>query len=79
MGFRDYSPGLNRFLSRDNYNGALADMHLGLNPWTGNRYAFGGDNPISAIELDGHECWSWAQGICDAANTAADWVMRFPS
>ncbi|SCL69514.1 DNRLRE domain-containing protein [Micromonospora peucetia] len=54
MGFRDYSPGLNRFLSRDSYNGALADMNLGADPWTGNRYAFGGGNPISAIEMDGH-------------------------
>ncbi|MEU5726133.1 RHS repeat-associated core domain-containing protein, partial [Micromonospora sp. NPDC047738] len=57
MGFRNYSPGLNRFLSRDNYNGALADMRLGLNPWTGNRYGFGGGNPISAIEIDGHDFW----------------------
>ncbi|MEV1143676.1 DNRLRE domain-containing protein [Micromonospora sp. NPDC049799] len=54
MGFRDYSPDLNRFLSRDSYNGAMADMNLGLNPWTGNRYAFGGGNPISMIEVDGH-------------------------
>ncbi|WBB91605.1 DNRLRE domain-containing protein [Verrucosispora sp. WMMC514] len=55
MGFRDYSPGLNRFLSRDSYNGALADMNLGTNPWTGNRYAYGGGNPVSAIEIDGHD------------------------
>jgi hypothetical protein len=75
MGFRDYSPGLNRFLTRDSYNGALADMQLGLNPFTGNRYAFGGGNPISAVELDGH-CWSWAQGICDAAETAGDWLAH---
>ncbi|WP_433649917.1 DNRLRE domain-containing protein [Micromonospora zamorensis] len=54
MGFRDYSPNLNRFLSRDNYNGALADMNLGLDPWNGNRYAFGGGNPISSVEIDGH-------------------------
>jgi RHS repeat-associated protein len=54
MGFRDYSPGLNRFLSRDSYNAALSDLDLGLNPWTGNRYAFGGGNPISMIEVDGH-------------------------
>ncbi|MET7671457.1 RHS repeat-associated core domain-containing protein, partial [Micromonospora luteifusca] len=73
MGFRDYSPGLNRFLSRDSYNGALADMNLGLSPFTGNRYAFGGGNPISAIEIDGH-CWDWAQGICDAAETTANWI-----
>ncbi|MFF1397025.1 DNRLRE domain-containing protein [Streptomyces sp. NPDC058287] len=54
MGFRNYSPGLNRFTSRDMYNGALADMNLGADPYTGNRYAFGGGNPTSMVELDGH-------------------------
>ncbi|MBB5803447.1 RHS repeat-associated protein [Saccharothrix ecbatanensis] len=54
MGFRDYNPGLNRFLTRDNYNGALSDMGLGADPFTGNRYAFVGGNPISRVELDGH-------------------------
>lgn len=54
MGFRDYNPGLNRFTSRDMYNGALADMGLGADPFTGNRYAFTGGNPISQIEVDGH-------------------------
>lgn len=29
-------------------NGALADLRLGLDPFTGSRYAFGGGNPISA-------------------------------
>ncbi|WP_345654406.1 golvesin C-terminal-like domain-containing protein [Streptomyces siamensis] len=54
MGFRDYDPGLNRFTSRDMYNGALADMNLGDDPYTANRYAFGGGNPTSVVELDGH-------------------------
>ncbi|GIF23486.1 RHS repeat-associated protein [Actinoplanes tereljensis] len=54
MGFRDYNPGLNRFQTRDSYNGALADMNLGLDPWTGNRYAFAGGNPINRVELNGH-------------------------
>jgi RHS repeat-associated protein len=54
MGFRDYNPGLNRFLTRDNYNGALADMGLGSDTFTGNRYAFVGGNPISRVEDDGH-------------------------
>ncbi|MEU3255206.1 DNRLRE domain-containing protein [Streptomyces sp. NPDC006997] len=54
MGFRDYNPGLNRFTTRDMYNGALADMGLGVDPYSGNRYAFGGGNPTSFIELDGH-------------------------
>ncbi len=54
MGFRNYSPGLNQFTSRDMYNGALGDMGLDTDPFTGNRYTFGGGNPISNIELDGH-------------------------
>ncbi|MEU5216492.1 DNRLRE domain-containing protein [Streptomyces sp. NPDC020807] len=54
MGFRDYNPGLNRFTTRDMYNGALGDMGLGSDPFTGNRYAFTGGNPTSFIELDGH-------------------------
>jgi RHS repeat-associated protein len=54
MGARDYDPGLNRFLTRDMYNGALDDLSLASDPFTGNRYAFAGGNPISNIELDGH-------------------------
>ena len=66
MGFRDYDPGLNRFLTRDTYNGALADLDLGLSPWTMNRYGFAGGNPISLIESDGHR-----PADCDAACTRA--------
>jgi hypothetical protein len=29
-------------------------MQLTTDPFTGNRYTFGADNPISNIELDGH-------------------------
>jgi len=54
MGFRNYSPGLNRFVTRDTYNGSLADLNLGVNPFTGNRYTFAGGNPITTIEVDGH-------------------------
>ncbi|WP_433263647.1 polymorphic toxin-type HINT domain-containing protein [Actinosynnema sp. CS-041913] len=54
MGFRDYSPSQNRFLSLDLYNGALNDLGLATNPFTMNRYSFGGGNPISAVEIDGH-------------------------
>ena len=54
MGFRTYDPGLNRFLTRDMYNGALNDLALGTDPWNTNRYAFAGGNPITRIELDGH-------------------------
>ncbi|MFK4087510.1 GH-E family nuclease, partial [Kribbella sp. NPDC020789] len=54
MGFREYNPGLNRFLTRDMYAGALSDVSLGTDPWNSNRYAFGGGNPITNIEIDGH-------------------------
>ncbi|GGR40801.1 hypothetical protein GCM10010497_49960 [Streptomyces cinereoruber] len=54
MGFRNYSPGLNRFLTRDMCGGALDGMSLATDPYTGNRYAFAGGNPISFVELDGH-------------------------
>ncbi|MEV0353262.1 DNRLRE domain-containing protein [Nonomuraea sp. NPDC050680] len=62
MGFRNYNPGLNRFLNLDNYNGALDDLSLGTDPWTSNRYAFTGGNPINNIELDGHIPDDWANG-----------------
>ncbi|MDQ0844623.1 RHS repeat-associated protein [Streptomyces sp. V1I6] len=73
MGFRDYSPGLNRFTSRDMYNGALADMKLGADPFTGNRYAFTGGNPTSMVELDGHRIDDGSGGgtcsLCSRENT----------
>ncbi|MEU5162037.1 DNRLRE domain-containing protein [Streptomyces sp. NPDC020875] len=70
MGFRDYSPGLNRFTSRDMYNGALADMDLGSDPYTGNRYAFTGGNPTSFIEVDGHF------SVGDLVDTAREWGRK---
>jgi RHS repeat-associated protein len=54
MGFRNYDPGLNRFLTRDMYNGALADLNLAADPFTNNPYAFASGNPITNVEYDGH-------------------------
>ncbi|MEU9879143.1 DNRLRE domain-containing protein [Streptomyces phaeochromogenes] len=71
MGFRDYDPGLNRFTTRDMYNGALADMGLGSDPFTGSRYAFTGGNPISNVEIDGHFAFLAALAAPLAAATAA--------
>lgn len=85
MGFRDYSPGLNRFTTRDMYNGALADMGLGTDPYTSNRYAFTAGNPISGIELDGHRFEPatfasdlWANTVNSVTGTV-DWAGRFGS
>jgi RHS repeat-associated protein len=67
MGFRDYAPGLNRFTTRDMYNGALANMILGSDPYSGNRYAFTAGNPISRIEQDGH----WWEALPKDSSVAA--------
>ncbi|WP_419997818.1 DNA/RNA non-specific endonuclease [Streptomyces boninensis] len=75
MGFRDYSPDLNRFTTRDMYNGATRDMSLDLDPLTGNRYAFGSGNPIGRIEIDGHasfECATGALRNCKGGVVTAD-------
>jgi len=53
------------------YNGALGDMGLASDPLTGNRYAFGGGNPISNIELDGH---GWLSDLGHAALDVAGMV-----
>lgn len=62
MGFRDYDPGLNRFTSRDMYNGALADMNLATDPYNGNRYAYTAGNPVNYFELDGHRLACGGEG-----------------
>ncbi|MDT5025582.1 MAG: hypothetical protein QOE61_2008 [Micromonosporaceae bacterium] len=75
MGFRDYDPGLNRFLARDSYNGALSDMGLNTDPWTMHRYAFAGGNPISIVEIDGHFGWAdITSGISDAYHVTTNFV-----
>lgn len=77
MGFRDYNPGVNRFTTRDMYNGALADMSLGTDPYTGNRYAFTGGNPTSNVELDGHfSCPVAISTMCKTAGDAATSMYR---
>ena len=62
MGFRDYSPSQNRFLSLDQYNGAFDDLDLTTDPFTNNRYAFAAGNPVNNIEVDGHRLACGSQG-----------------
>ncbi|MFI6500342.1 DNRLRE domain-containing protein [Nonomuraea typhae] len=79
MGFRDYSPQLNRFLTLDSYNGALEDLSLSLDPWTANRYAFTGGNPITGIELDGHARIDCEYGYCTKEEAASNPIKTKPS
>lgn len=54
MGFRNYDPGLNQFESKDMYDGALNDVGLSADPFTGSPYAFGNGNPVTNTEYNGH-------------------------
>ncbi len=54
MGARRFDPATQRFLQLDQYQGALADLQLGTDPLTQNRYGLAASNPLSAIEYDGH-------------------------
>ena len=62
MGARTYDPNINRFVTRDAFSGSTADQALAADPYTGNRYGFAGGNPISNIEMDGHD-WQSILGI----------------
>lgn len=73
MGFRDYDPGLNRFLTRDSFNGALADMSLTTSPWTMSRYTFAGGNPTTLVEHDGHRPYCEPEVSCEVP-----WKMPVP-
>lgn len=54
MHARAYRPEMGRFLSRDQYASAIGDVALAADPLTQNRYAFGGGNPVTNVEFDGH-------------------------
>jgi RHS repeat-associated protein len=54
MGARRFAPDVGRFLQRDQYHGALADLRMGSDRLTQNRYALAGGNPVSFVEVDGH-------------------------
>ncbi len=55
MGARRFGPGTSRFLQEDIYSDALGDLGLATDPLTQNRYSLAGGNPVSFIEIDGHE------------------------
>ena len=65
MQARDYRPDIARFLSVDRYSDAYADLSLLADPVTQNRYAFAGGNPITLVEVDGHEPPSSFTNPCD--------------
>jgi RHS repeat-associated protein len=75
MGARSYDPNINRFMSRDNYTGAGADQALGTDPWAAGGYGFAGGNPVSNIELDGHDWKSTAGSIAVGVGITAGCIL----
>ncbi|MDQ1008818.1 hypothetical protein QFZ82_003303 [Streptomyces sp. V4I23] len=59
------------------YGGALDDMGLATDPYTGNRYAFAGGNPISFVELDGH-LFGFDVSLSDVGHAALDVAGMVP-
>jgi len=53
-GSRRFGTDTSKFLQPDQYNGALANLRLSLDPLSQNRYNLAGGNPLSSIEWDGH-------------------------
>jgi hypothetical protein len=58
------------------YGAALADINLGTDPWSTNRYSFTGGNPISNVDLTGHmvDFKVADAGGCGSCND--DWASR---
>jgi RHS repeat-associated protein len=55
MGARRFRTDVGRFMQADQYEDALADLDLGTDPLTQNRYSLAGGNPVTFIEVDGHK------------------------
>ncbi|WP_112261414.1 DNRLRE domain-containing protein [Lentzea terrae] len=74
MGARRYGPDLGQFLQRDQYQHALSDLGLAVDPLTQNRYALAGGNPISFVETDGHwpDLGAIGNAIKEGVNKAVD-------
>jgi RHS repeat-associated protein len=62
MQARNYSPGLQRFLSADRYESATQDLGLQVDPTMTSRYAFLAGNPVDNVEFDGHGPYGSASG-----------------
>jgi hypothetical protein len=58
LGDRQYDPSTRRFTTPDTYAAATADLALGTDTLTGNRYLFAASNPVGFYE-DGH--WPWSR------------------
>ena len=57
------------------YNGALADMSLGGDHYTSNRYAFTAGNPITRVEYDGHRPIDCMEEHYSCTKTGESWTV----
>jgi len=62
-------PDTSKFLQPDQFNNALANLALGTDPLTQNRYSLAGGNPLSFIEWNGHDFTPDGSGGSDPSPT----------
>lgn len=78
LGPRAYDPEVDRFTSPDYFVGAPADLALGTDPLTGNRYLFAAANPVAFYENGyepcpkGGDCNYYYSGSSSRSSSAAD-------
>jgi RHS repeat-associated protein len=84
LGPRQYDPERERFSTPDYFVQGLADLQLGTDPLTGNRYMFAGANPVAFYE-DGHRVenaggtGSCTEQSCPTDNSDGDYYSHGPS
>ncbi len=66
MGARRFATDTSKFLQPDQFNGALANLSLGADALSQNRYSLAGGNPLSSIEWDGHRPIPDGGGMSDS-------------
>ncbi|MBA4495507.1 RHS repeat-associated core domain-containing protein [Paenactinomyces guangxiensis] len=54
LGFRNYFPGVGRFMSPDSYTDSEQHKGLFMDAMTNSLYSFTDGNPVSYVDLDGH-------------------------
>jgi RHS repeat-associated protein len=72
MGARRFATDTSKFLQPDQFNGALANLSLGTDPLSQNRYSLAGGNPLSSIEWDGHRPIPDGGGLGDPGPVPGD-------
>lgn len=75
LGARTYSPGRGGFLTPDSFRTAppSAEVSLGTDPLTRNRYSYVNGDPVNLIDPTGHlPCWKFCNAVSTVVGAAVD-------